>query len=48
MNADERGTVSRRLANAAESAVEDRVAKAGETLTLTEPFRWQIDPAALR
>ncbi|TDB71581.1 Uma2 family endonuclease [Micromonospora sp. KC721] len=28
--------------------VEDRVAKAGETLTLTEPFRWQLDPAALR
>ncbi|MGC5018529.1 Uma2 family endonuclease [Micromonospora sp. DT47] len=28
--------------------VEDQVAKAGETLTLTEPFRWQIDPAALR
>ncbi|MBM0227706.1 MULTISPECIES: Uma2 family endonuclease [Micromonospora] len=28
--------------------VEDRVAKAGETLTLTEPFRWEIDPATLR
>ncbi|WP_319458994.1 hypothetical protein [Micromonospora sp. RTP1Z1] len=28
--------------------VEERVAKAGETLTLTEPFRWQIDPATLR
>ncbi|MEU6024809.1 Uma2 family endonuclease [Micromonospora sp. NPDC047134] len=28
--------------------VEDRVAKAGETLTLAEPFRWQIDPATLR
>lgn len=28
--------------------VEDRVAKAGETLTITEPFRWQIDPASLR
>ncbi|MEV6813549.1 Uma2 family endonuclease [Micromonospora sp. NPDC051296] len=28
--------------------VEDRVAKAGETLTLTEPFRWQVDPATLR
>ncbi|MEV4488897.1 Uma2 family endonuclease [Micromonospora coxensis] len=28
--------------------VEDRVAKAGETLTLAEPFRWQIDPTALR
>ncbi|PZF92704.1 Uma2 family endonuclease [Micromonospora endophytica] len=28
--------------------VEEQVAKAGETLTLTEPFRWQVDPAALR
>ncbi|MBY8871462.1 Uma2 family endonuclease [Micromonospora sp. PLK6-60] len=28
--------------------VEDRVAKAGETLALTEPFRWQLDPASLR
>ncbi|GIJ08793.1 Uma2 family endonuclease [Micromonospora andamanensis] len=28
--------------------VEERVAKAGETLTLTEPFRWQVDPATLR
>ncbi|WP_341719018.1 Uma2 family endonuclease [Micromonospora sp. FIMYZ51] len=28
--------------------VEDQVAKAGETLTLAEPFRWQVDPAALR
>ncbi|MEU1604785.1 Uma2 family endonuclease [Micromonospora matsumotoense] len=28
--------------------VEDQVAKAGETLTLAEPFRWQLDPAALR
>ncbi|RUL92821.1 Uma2 family endonuclease [Verrucosispora sp. FIM060022] len=28
--------------------VEDQVAKAGETLTLAEPFRWQIDPATLR
>ncbi|QDY06523.1 hypothetical protein FJK98_04505 [Micromonospora sp. HM134] len=30
------------------NAVEDRVAKAGETLTLAEPFRWQLDPATLR
>ncbi|MBQ1025977.1 hypothetical protein [Micromonospora sp. C95] len=28
--------------------VEDRVARAGETLTLTDPFRWQVDPATLR
>ncbi|GIJ40719.1 Uma2 family endonuclease [Micromonospora andamanensis] len=28
--------------------VEERVAKAGETLTLTDPFRWQVDPATLR
>ncbi|MFE7872069.1 Uma2 family endonuclease [Micromonospora humida] len=28
--------------------VEDQVAKAGETLTLAEPFRWQLDPATLR
>ncbi|MEU8263498.1 Uma2 family endonuclease [Micromonospora sp. NPDC048999] len=28
--------------------VEDQVAKAGETLTLTEPFRWTLDPATLR
>ncbi|MDG4793328.1 Uma2 family endonuclease [Micromonospora sp. WMMD1082] len=28
--------------------VEDRVAKAGETLTLAEPFPWQVDPATLR
>ncbi|GIJ19574.1 Uma2 family endonuclease [Micromonospora lutea] len=28
--------------------VEDRVAKAGETLTLAEPFRWQVDPGTLR
>lgn len=31
-----------------EHYVEDRVAKAGETLTITEPFRWVIDPATLR
>nr|WP_233600831.1 MULTISPECIES: Uma2 family endonuclease [Micromonospora] len=28
--------------------VEDRVAKAGETLSLTEPFRWALDPATPR
>ncbi|MFU8852121.1 Uma2 family endonuclease [Micromonospora sp. SL1-18] len=28
--------------------VEDRVAKAGETLALTEPFRWELDQATLR
>ncbi|MEH0935257.1 Uma2 family endonuclease [Micromonospora psammae] len=28
--------------------VQDQVAKAGETLTITEPFRWQLDPASLR
>lgn len=28
--------------------VEDRVAKAGETLTVTDPFRWEFDPATLR
>ncbi|MEU3453886.1 hypothetical protein ABZ671_09820 [Micromonospora sp. NPDC006766] len=28
--------------------VEDRLAKAGETPTLTEPFRWTLDPATLR
>ncbi|MFI7076025.1 Uma2 family endonuclease [Micromonospora sp. NPDC049903] len=28
--------------------VEERVAKAGETLALNEPFRWQVDPATLR
>ncbi|QKW16999.1 Uma2 family endonuclease [Verrucosispora sp. NA02020] len=28
--------------------VEERVAKAGETLALTEPFQWQVDPATLR
>ncbi|TYC22864.1 Uma2 family endonuclease [Micromonospora sp. MP36] len=27
--------------------VEERVAKAGETLTFTEPFRWALDPATL-
>ncbi|MEU4367948.1 hypothetical protein [Micromonospora chersina] len=31
-----------------EHYVEDRVAKAGETLTITEPFRWVIDPGTLR
>ncbi|MGK5442186.1 Uma2 family endonuclease [Micromonospora sp. URMC 105] len=31
-----------------EHYVEDQVAKAGETLSVTEPFRWQIDPASLR
>jgi len=28
--------------------VEDAVAKAGETLSVTEPFRWAMDPSALR
>lgn len=28
--------------------VEDQVAKAGEHLILTEPFRWGVDPASLR
>ncbi|MFC5923608.1 Uma2 family endonuclease [Micromonospora vulcania] len=28
--------------------VEDQVAKHGETLTIVEPFRWQLDPASLR
>ncbi|WP_274534631.1 Uma2 family endonuclease [Micromonospora sp. CB01531] len=28
--------------------VEDQVAKAGEMLALTEPFRWALDPATLR
>lgn len=28
--------------------VEDRVAKAGEVLAITEPIRWQLDPATLR
>ncbi|GHJ17551.1 MULTISPECIES: Uma2 family endonuclease [unclassified Micromonospora] len=31
-----------------EHYVEDAVAKAGETLTVTEPFRWAIDPSVLR
>ncbi|MFG1828366.1 Uma2 family endonuclease [Micromonospora chersina] len=31
-----------------EHYVEDRVAKAGETLSIAEPFRWVIDPATLR
>ncbi|MFF4893136.1 Uma2 family endonuclease [Micromonospora chersina] len=31
-----------------EHYVEDRVAKAGETLSITKPFRWVIDPATLR
>ncbi|MFJ6165154.1 hypothetical protein ACIQH6_08565 [Micromonospora orduensis] len=28
--------------------VEDQVAKPGETLTVIEPFRWQLDPGTLR
>ncbi|MEE3919676.1 Uma2 family endonuclease [Micromonospora sp. BRA006-A] len=28
--------------------VEDVVAKAGETLSVTEPFRWAMDPGVLR
>ncbi len=28
--------------------VEDRVAKAGEVLSIAEPFRWEVDPATLR
>ncbi len=28
--------------------VEDAVAKAGETLSVTEPFRWAMDPSTLR
>lgn len=31
-----------------EHYVEDRIAKAGETLHMAEPFRWSLDPAALR
>jgi Uma2 family endonuclease len=31
-----------------EHYVEDQVAKAGETLSVVEPFRWQFDPATLR
>ncbi|SIN33576.1 hypothetical protein SAMN04489832_5560 [Micromonospora cremea] len=28
--------------------VEDQVARPGEATTTVEPFRWQLDPAALR
>ncbi|MGR6317212.1 Uma2 family endonuclease [Micromonospora soli] len=28
--------------------VEDRIAKAGENLSITQPFRWVLDPATLR
>ncbi|SCE80198.1 Endonuclease, Uma2 family (restriction endonuclease fold) [Micromonospora coriariae] len=31
-----------------EHYVEDQVAKQGEALTIVEPFRWQLDPSALR
>ncbi|MGW5559111.1 Uma2 family endonuclease [Micromonospora sp. NPDC003944] len=31
-----------------EHYVEDQVAKAGEMLSIVEPFRWQLDPATLR
>ena len=31
-----------------ERYVEDQVAKPGETSTVVEPFRWQLDPVTLR